>query len=602
VLAAKGCAWIADLRDGWIFEGVRPPFPTRFQERLDAWLERRMMRAADVVTCATRPVADDLVERMAANTTVVPNGLDPELMIAAAEQESVTAAGTLTDPGRVSIVYTGSFGGYGRDPVPMLRALRELAAEEPATAELLELVIAGPLSRDEREALDGLSPLRISIVGVLPRPRGMALQRRADVLLLLASPERTQAAGLKLFEYLGTGKPILALADGTEAGRIVAEVGGEVVPAHDRAEIKAAFRRAAMGELSDPSPDSLPARSYPAVAERMVKAVEVAIERSKPWAGKGDHRAYSPPRGKLRVRRLDNNPIVRTEMLPGRDGDNINGPSLIRVPDWMEEPLGKYHLYFSHHGGDYIRLAYADELEGPWKIHQPGTLRLGDAPAAKGHIASPDVHVDRGQIRMYFHAPGRNADGQKTFVATSTDGLTFSPSDEILGTFYFRAFQWKDHWYALAKGGALYRSRDGLTSFSAGPNPFVSDPPPDAASAQGREAPSPIRHVAVQLVGDSLWIYFTRVGDAPERILRTRIELSDDWTTWRPAVPPQEVLRPEEEYEGVKHPLEASRSGATEGPENAVRDPAIFTEGGRTWLIYSIAGESGLAMAEVIEG
>ena len=28
------------------------------------------------------------------------------------------------------------------------------------------------------------------------------------------------------------------------------------------------------------------------------------------------------------------NPIIRPEMLPGSDGDNINGPSLIRVPDW----------------------------------------------------------------------------------------------------------------------------------------------------------------------------------------------------------------------------------------------------------------------------
>ena len=30
---------------------------------------------------------------------------------------------------------------------------------------------------------------------------------------------------------------------------------------------------------------------------------------------------------------------------------NINGPSLVRVPEWVEDPLGKYYLYFAHHRG-----------------------------------------------------------------------------------------------------------------------------------------------------------------------------------------------------------------------------------------------------------
>ena len=41
--------------------------------------------------------------------------------------------------------------------------------------------------------------------------------------------------------------------------------------------------------------------------------------------------------------------IIQPNMLPNKDGDNINGPSLIKVPDWVENPLGKYYLYFSHH-------------------------------------------------------------------------------------------------------------------------------------------------------------------------------------------------------------------------------------------------------------
>jgi hypothetical protein len=45
--------------------------------------------------------------------------------------------------------------------------------------------------------------------------------------------------------------------------------------------------------------------------------------------------------------RLDTNPIIKPDMLKGDDGKNINGPSLINVPDWVKAPLGKYYLYFA---------------------------------------------------------------------------------------------------------------------------------------------------------------------------------------------------------------------------------------------------------------
>jgi hypothetical protein len=174
------------------------------------------------------------------------------------------------------------------------------------------------------------------------------------------------------------------------------------------------------------------------------------------------------------ARRIPGNPILRPEMLPGNDGANINGPSLIRAPSWLTNRLGAYYLYFAHHSGKYIRLAYADRLEGPWKIHEPGSLQLKEAPGCTGHIASPDVHVDeaRREIRMYFHGPSKAQKGQKSFVAVSKDGLSFKASDEVLGSFYFRVFRWQDDWFAMAKGGWLYRSKDGLTGFVRGPNPF----------------------------------------------------------------------------------------------------------------------------------
>ena len=99
------------------------------------------------------------------------------------------------------------------------------------------------------------------------------------------------------------------------------------------------------------------------------------------------------PEPVIKTERMDGNPIIRPYM-ERRMGGNINGPSLIQTPEWLVGRLGRYHLYFAHHLGSYIRLAYADDLSGPWQIHAPGVLDLAQTPMLYEHIASPDVHVD----------------------------------------------------------------------------------------------------------------------------------------------------------------------------------------------------------------
>ena len=59
------------------------------------------------------------------------------------------------------------------------------------------------------------------------------------------------------------------------------------------------------------------------------------------------------------------------------EGENINGPSLLRIPDWIAhgnraDPNAVYYLYFAHHRGDYIRMAWAEHIEGPWRLYNVG--------------------------------------------------------------------------------------------------------------------------------------------------------------------------------------------------------------------------------------
>ncbi len=321
----------------------------------------------------------------------------------------------------------------------------------------------------------------------------------------------------------------------------------------------------------------------------------------------------------VQVKRLLDAPIITPATHPSI-GRNIQGPSLIRVPEWVGERLGKYYLYFADHKGSYIRLAYADDLLGPWKVHPPGSLQIAKShfpsepppvdpeslerakarrAATYGgnrlphsivkeftapHIASPDVHVDDANRRivMYFH--GLEGFGrQASRVALSTDGIDFAARPEIIGRTYLRAFRHAGKTFGIAMPGQVYRSDDGLSDFREGPLLFNPD----------------MRHCALLKRGDTLFVFWTQVGHAPERVLLSLVDLSVPWARWKESEP-IEVLRPQRDWEGANEPIAPSIRSVAYGPVNQLRDPAIFEEDGRVYLLYAVAGESGIAIAEIL--
>ena len=303
--------------------------------------------------------------------------------------------------------------------------------------------------------------------------------------------------------------------------------------------------------------------------------------------------------------RLVDRPIISPELDPSI-GTNINGPSLIRAPRWLAEPLGRYYLYFADHGGTFIRLAVADELTGPWRVHTPGTLHLRDTPFDR-HIASPDVRVDDAnrQVVMYYHGAGHELatpvpEGQTTCRATSSDGLSFRSEALALGASYFRVFRWRSMWYALSNRARLWRSGDDTARFEPHPTGLGEAlcRPREMVDRDDRPRYCP-RHTAVRRRDDVLEVYFSRIGDAPEHLLMARVPLADDWCDWRPE-PPVSILHPQPLWEGADRPVEPSAGGAGRGRVCQLRDPAIFEDDDRTYLLYSVAGESGIGIAEVL--
>ena len=109
----------------------------------------------------------------------------------------------------------------------------------------------------------------------------------------------------------------------------------------------------------------------------------------------------------------------------------------------------------------------------------------------------------------------QNGYGQFTQVAESSDGIHFEVRPAISKTSYLRVFPHGEHLYGMARLGLLLRSSDPLASFEAGANPFRAGP------YAGR-----VRHVALTRRGNSIYVFFTGIGDAPERVMVATIDLS----------------------------------------------------------------------------
>ena len=319
------------------------------------------------------------------------------------------------------------------------------------------------------------------------------------------------------------------------------------------------------------------------------------------------------------VIRLNNEQPIVDRSFEGVGG-NINGPSLIRIPNWIDpadrvDPSAIYYLYFANHGGDYIRMAWASDIEGPYNIYNPdnGVLKLGISVGSltvSGHVASPDVHVDDANRRiiMYFHGGGVRWNGvnrgQSTCVATSPYGLDFNGRVEetIVGNFYYRVFAHGGQLYAIAKEGWAWKARnpddpwnpDGvdltkqyLWTRSAA-NPFA---------ALGKT----VRHNALRVVGDTLHVYYSCYPDEPERILHSTIDMSGGaFDSWIATTPPEEIIEPELDWEGADLPLAMSRSGSGTNVRQ-LRDPALFTDiDGAHYLLYSGRGEEAIGLARFV--
>lgn len=109
----------------------------------------------------------------------------------------------------------------------------------------------------------------------------------------------------------------------------------------------------------------------------------------------------------MNIERLPGNPII-TQGLDASLGDNINDPSLIRVPDWVPDPLGRYCLYFAHHNGRFI--------SSVWPMPTLYRGRAAPRSSARGpvfqpvcELRDPAVFVEDGRGYLLYATAGEQA-------------------------------------------------------------------------------------------------------------------------------------------------------------------------------------------------
>lgn len=284
--------------------------------------------------------------------------------------------------------------------------------------------------------------------------------------------------------------------------------------------------------------------------------------------------------------------VITKKMVPGFE--TISGPCV--VENSASQTGRRYFMYFSCHIGEVIRVAIADQVEGPWEVEAEPALNLSSCKKIYDHIASPHVIFDasRELFVMFFH--GRHIDfgrEQFTFMALSRNGVNFECNNEKpVAPFYLRVIQYQRRFLGISKGGEIHEAEHWGDEFAFLNNPFQIRSEHDLYYNH----PGSLRHPCFDLVGNVLWIYFTRIGDMPESIFRIKAVYRSD----RLLLEGEEelVLAPERDYEGFDCNLEMSESGPALARERALRDPYVLNTNGRKYLFYSVAGEDGIALAE----
>jgi glycosyltransferase involved in cell wall biosynthesis len=212
-----GLKYIADFRDEWLtFYINNNDFQNNaFTRRRAAQIERQTVEAADLVIAVTESSLDEISSRYPDQPHekfhCISNGFDPDAFSHFRPREHEGDGVLVT---HVGTIYKNATPAYYFDALARL--------PEPIRSSFQTRFI-GRLVDSERAALEAQGP-SVQALGFMPQAEALRYMEDTDFLLLTMTDPISMPG--KLYEYLATGKPILAVSPpGSEVDRLIRRTG-----------------------------------------------------------------------------------------------------------------------------------------------------------------------------------------------------------------------------------------------------------------------------------------------------------------------------------------------------------------------------------------
>lgn len=219
-----GLPVVMDLRDDWL-ESHLIHYPTKWHFNKMKAIEEETLKAADHITAVNKYYTSKIKERLGETcpeTTVIPNGFD---------QQNFERAVPAGDDDVFSILYSGLF--YGsRKPDWFLQSVCKVMVRNSEFREKIQLQFQGGLEQAHWKTINqmGLTDVVIDF-GYLKHQDAVQNLVNSDLLFLTLGDRKHISAVTpgKVFEYMGSLKPILAFIPDGVTRALLQEYGASAV-------------------------------------------------------------------------------------------------------------------------------------------------------------------------------------------------------------------------------------------------------------------------------------------------------------------------------------------------------------------------------------
>jgi glycosyltransferase involved in cell wall biosynthesis len=217
---------VVDYRDLW-YKSYFAFYPTPLHSYLHKRMEYLSLKAADKVIVTNRKIKEKLLNIYKFLTfddvVIIPHGFDPE------DFSMIKPTPKTTD--KMILTYSGIFLEYN-SPKYFLQAFKKLTIERPDIASKIELHFVGHLRKENQHLITKLKLEEfVKDFGYMNHDEAIRKVLSSDVLWFMIGRKRNIDAILpgKMFEYFGSGKPVIACVPEGAAKSAASEYGASFI-------------------------------------------------------------------------------------------------------------------------------------------------------------------------------------------------------------------------------------------------------------------------------------------------------------------------------------------------------------------------------------